>query len=134
MRQITNPTALTLTPEQLITFVHNGVSTLDALEIYCQIRTSATGYGDPTGTVMVSEDSTPILQFTPRHLSTAVRGAKLIVQCLTTNAKNVLTEFEDYAYIKWDTHTIIWGTCNFDQLDNSYTPKYNAQLAYALYQ
>lgn len=134
MRQITNPTAVTLNKEQLITLVHNGVSTLDALEIYAQIRTQATGYGDPTGTVLVAEDSTPILQFTPRYLATAIRGAKLIVQCLTTNAKQVQTEFEDYSFIRWDTHTIIWGTCNFDQLDNGYTPLFSAQLGYALYQ
>jgi len=122
-----------LTAAQLVTLAVNGASSYLGTDLVCAIRAQASTTGNFTNGVIISEDSAPVSEFTPRYLATAVRGAKLAVWCLTANLDRVKSEFTDFSYIKVDLNTIIWGTCNFNQLDNSYVPAYNTQLGYALW-
>jgi hypothetical protein len=133
MKIIHVPTLAGLTAAQLVTLSVNGANTYLGTDLVCAIRAQASGTGTLTNAVTIAEDSAPISEFTPRYLATAVRGAKLAVWCLTANLERVKSEFTDFSLIKVDLNTIIYGTCNFNQLDNSYVPAYNTQLGYALW-
>jgi hypothetical protein len=133
MKIIHVPTLAGLTAAQLVTLSVNGANSYLGTDLVCAIRAQASGTGSLTNAVTIAEDSAPISEFTPRYLATAIRGAKLAVWCLTSNIDRVKSEFTDFSLIKVDLNTIIYGTCNFNQLDNSYVPAYNTQLGYALW-
>jgi hypothetical protein len=133
MKIIHVPTLAGLTAAQLVTLSVNGANSYLGTDLVCAIRAQASGTGTLTNAVTIAEDSAPISEFTPRYLATAIRGAKLAVWCLTANIDRVKSEFTDFSLIKVDLNTIIYGTCNFNQLDNSYVPAYNTQLGYALW-
>ena len=133
MKIIHVPTLAGLTAAQLVTLAINGANTYLGTDLVCAIRAQASGTGSLTNAVTIAEDSAPISEFTPRYLATAIRGAKLAVWCASANIEAVKKEFTDFSFIRVDANVIIYGTCNFNQLDNSYVTEYNRQLGFALW-
>ena len=129
MKQILIPSLAAASPAQLVTLAVNGPNTVDGANLLLSVARQATNGGSFSGEVIVAEDSTPVQEFTPKYLSTAVRGCKAAVLTTTTKLSDVLAEFETYTVVKIDTNSIIYGTLNFTLQDNGFVPKYNAQIA-----
>lgn len=131
MKNLYITTLPTLSKAQCVTLAVNGLNTIDGANALIAISREAVGTAS-LGNI-VAQDSTPIQEFTPKYLSTAVQGCKAAVQCLTTNESLVLGEFSDYSVIRVDTHSFIYGTLNFTKLDNGYTSQYDRQLSFAIW-
>ena len=105
----------------LVTLATNGIFTVDGATFVCAISQEATDstYANST---KIAADSQPIPQFTPRYVKRARIGTNACVVCKlgASNAilNQVLAEFETYTYLTEDTYAIVWGTLNFDQIDD----------------
>ena len=115
--------------QDLVTLAVNGVTTYTGSDAVCPVTREAT---DSTLTTTIGGDSEPIVTFTPRYLARAKQGCKAAVICTEANADSVKGEFESYSFIKIDsTHQLIWGICNYDQIDDGYTPVGPSQITFA---
>lgn len=105
----------------LVTLATNGIFSIDGADMVCAITQEATDstYANAT---KIAADSQPIPQFTPRYVKRARVGTNACVVCKngTNNAilDQVLAEFETYSYVQESAYSIVWGTLNFDQIDD----------------
>lgn len=105
----------------LVTLATNGIFTIDGADLVCAIAQEATDstYANST---KIAADSQPIPQFTPRYVKRARVGTNACVVCKNGTAdvilNQVLSEFETFSYVKDSVYSIVWGTLNFDQIDD----------------
>ena len=108
----------------LVTLATNGIFSIDGADMVCAITQEATDatYANST---KIAADSQPVPQFTPRYVKRARVGTNACVVCKNGTAdavlNAVLAEFETFSYVKETTYSIVWGTLNFDQIDDGLT-------------
>lgn len=129
MKTLKFPGANTINKAGLVTLAVNGAFSIDGSNIVCAIGSEASGagYGTSAQAVDCGQDSQPIQQFTPRYLSQARRGSNMAcvvkISGTTQDLNDVLGEFETYSYATDGTYAFVWGTLNFDQIDDGFTSK-----------
>lgn len=111
----------------ITTLAVNGASSIDRANLLCAIAKKATGADVDSNSVV--EDSQPITEFTPPYLAVPKIGCNAAVICTTTNEAALLGEFATYTVVRVDTNSLIYGTLNFSQNDDGYTPEITSAKA-----
>ena len=119
-----------LTADQAVTVALNNATVCDQ-HVMVNVETEATGGAieASSGQSIVAADSNPVKVVTPRFLPRAKQGCKgvCVVDYADANSATVSElskEFETYSYLT-DPGTgdiIMWGTINYDQIDDDYDP------------
>lgn len=117
------------------TLAVNSASSIDRANLLCGITKKATGADVDNAQAVVTEDSSPVTEFTPQYLSVPVMGCNAASICTSANAASIIGEFATYTKITVDTNTLIYGTLNFSQNDDGYTPQITSSksIVYSLW-
>jgi hypothetical protein len=119
----------------ITTLAVNSASSIDRANLLCGITKKATTADIDAGSAVVTEDSSPLTEFTPQYLSVPVMGCNAASICTAANAADIIGEFATYTKVFVDTNCLIYGTLNFSQNDDGYTPQITSSksIVYSLW-
>lgn len=116
-----------LTADHAVTLALNNATVCDG-SIMVNVETEVTNGSieDGASNSLVGQDSNPVKIVQPRYLPRAKQGCKGVVvidaAAGSHSLASVLKEFETYSWLQDGSDYVIWGTINYDQIDDDYTP------------